>query len=416
MTTDWSETARHAIVARYDDAWVMGGARTPFADYCGPLAQVNPIDLGIKAAKAALERSGTAPEAVRATFAATVSPGGFDYLFLPRHIALYAGVPRERPALQATRVCCTGFELVAQAAQGISNGGFDTALCVGTESMSRHPMVAYTHRTGFKLGKVEFGDMLWEGSQDPTNGTNMGVTAENLARLYQITRAEADEFAALSFARALKAQESGALGEEIVPLASETFELAEHKPRRMTLPRSTPALDDDTHVRPTPIEVLAKLKPAFGGVQTGGNSSAIVDGAAAVVVASGEAAKKGEPLGRVVASAVVGVPPEIMGIGPVPAILALLDATGLELDDIDRIEINEAFAAQTIACVRALGLDIERLNVNGGAIAFGHPLAATGVRATLSALLELRRRGLKRAIVTACAGGGQGMALLLEAA
>ena len=277
-------------------------------------------------------------------------------------------------------------------------------------------MVAYTHRTGFTLGKVEFGDMLWEGSQDPTNGTNMGLTAENLAQLYQITRADADEFAALSFARALKAQESGALGEEIVPLATEVFELADHKPRGMRLPRSTPELSQDTHIRPTPIEVLAKLKAAFGGVQTGGNSSAIVDGAASVVVVGGAAAKKGKPLGRIVASAVVGVPPEIMGIGPVPAILALLDKTGLALDDIDRIEINEAFSAQTLACVRALGLDIDRLNVNGGAIAFGHPLAATGVRATLSALLELRRSGLKRAIVTACAGGGQGMALLLEAA
>lgn len=416
MTRDWSAVARHAIVTRYDDAWVMGGARTPFADYCGVLAQVNPIDLGIKAARTALERSNTSPETVGATFAATVSPGGFDYLFLPRHIALFAGVPEDRPALQATRVCCTGFELVAQAAQGVSTKAFDVALCTGTESMSRHPMVAYTHRTGFKLGQVQFGDMLWEGSQDPTNGTNMGITAENLARLYQITRADADAFAALSFDRAVKAQNGGALAEEIVPLASETFELPGARPRGISLPRATPELRQDTHIRPTPLEALARLKPAFGGVQTGGNSSAIVDGAAAVVVASGERAKKGEPLGRVVASAVVGVPPEIMGIGPVPAVIALLDKLGLELDDIDRIEINEAFAAQTIACVRALGLDVERLNVNGGAIAFGHPLAATGVRATLSALLELRRRGLKRAIVTACAGGGQGMALLLEAA
>jgi acetyl-CoA C-acetyltransferase len=277
-------------------------------------------------------------------------------------------------------------------------------------------MAAYSHRTGFKLGQVQFGDMLWEGSQDPSNGTNMGLTAENLARLYQITRAEADEFAALSFARAVTAQGNGALAEEIVPLASETFELADHKPRRMALPRTVGELSEDTHIRPTSLESLAKIKPAFDGVQTGGNSSAIVDGAAGVVVAGGDAAKAGEPLGRVVASAVVGVPPEIMGIGPVPAVLALLDATGLGLDDIDRFEINEAFSAQTLACVRALGLDVERLNVNGGAIAFGHPLAATGVRATLSALLELRRRGLKRAIVTACAGGGQGMALLLEAA
>jgi acetyl-CoA C-acetyltransferase len=183
------------------------------------------------------------------------------------------------------------------------------------------------------------------------------------------------------------------------------------------LPRGLDAVAHDTHIRPTSLESLKKIRPSFGGVQTGGNSSAIVDGGAAVIVAGAAQARAAAhpPLGRVVAAATVGVPPEIMGIGPVPAIMALLRTTGLSLTDIDRIEINEAFGAQTLACVKDLGLDLARLNVNGGAIAFGHPLAATGVRATLSCLLELRRAGLKRGIVSACAGGGQGMALLLEA-
>ncbi|TAK47589.1 MAG: thiolase family protein [Xanthobacteraceae bacterium] len=418
VTPDWKECVAAALVAQYDDVWVLHGARTPFADYNGAFADISGTDLGIKAGRAAIARAGIDGAAVDVTFAAQVAPSSFDALLYARHVGLYAGVPASRPALQVHRICCSGFETITQAAAGIAAGSFSTALCVGAENMTRHPIAAFSHRGGFRLGQVEFGDYLTEGSMDTAPGTNMGGTAENLAKLYAISREEVDEFAGLSFARAVAAQASGALAEEIVPVVNESFELPRYATRKIRLPRDIDEVAQDTHIRPTSLDALKKLRASFSGVQTGGNSSAIVDGGAAVIVTGGAGLRDAtqQPLGRVVAAATVGVPPEIMGIGPVPAIMALLDATGLALADIDRIEINEAFAAQTLACVKDLGLDLARLNVNGGAIAFGHPLAATGVRATLSCLLELRRAGLRRGIVSACAGGGQGMALLLEAA
>jgi acetyl-CoA C-acetyltransferase len=290
------------------------------------------------------------------------------------------------------------------------------ALAVGTESMSRNPIAAYTHRGGFRLGQVEFKDFLWEALLDTGPGATMGDTAENLARQYQITRPEVDAFAARSFARALAAQASGFLAGEIAPVVSESFEAGGLKSRGIRLKGEAKELSADTHVRPSPVEALAKIKPAFGGVQTGGNSSAIVDGAAAAIVASTAYCRRNgkTPLGRIVAGAAVGVPPEIMGIGPVPAIRAVLARAGLALADIDRFEINEAFGAQVMACARELGLDEARLNVNGGAIAIGHPLGATGVRLALTLARELKRARLRWGIASACIGGGQGIALLIE--
>jgi acetyl-CoA C-acetyltransferase len=314
------------------------------------------------------------------------------------------------------RVCGTGIEVLMQAADAISHRGVGLALCVGTESMSRNPVVAYTHRGGFRMGQVEFKDFLWEALGDPAAGTTMGGTAENLARQYQITRDQVDAYAARSFARAVAAQESGFLGGEIAPVTTETFELDGYGARGITLPRDTKALDRDTHIRSSSVEQLAKIRPAFGGVQTGGNSSAIVDGAAAALAASGDYVEKHgkAPLGRIVAGASVGVPPEIMGIGPVPAIQAVVEKAGLKLSDIDRFEINEAFGAQVMACSRALSLDEDKLNVNGGAIAIGHPLGATGVRLSVTVARELKRAGLRYGIASACIGGGQGIALLIE--
>jgi acetyl-CoA C-acetyltransferase len=326
----------------------------------------------------------------------------------------------DRPAHGVQRLCTTGFEAIAQAARMASAGLVEAALCVGTESMSRAPVAAYTHRGGFGLGQVEFKDQLWEALMDTGCGTAMGGTAENLARLHKVSREETDGYAAESFARALEAQAAGRLAEEIAPVTDQVFEGPGLKPRKLKLPRGAKGeVTADSHIRPTPLEVLAKLSPVFGGVQTGGNSSAIVDGAAAVVlttgkVASGGAAGGAAPLGRVVAAAVAGVPAEVMGIGPVPAAVALLRKTGLSVTDIDLFEINEAFGAQAESVRRALGVPRDRFNVNGGAIAFGHPLAATGVRCVMSVMMELRRRGKRRAIAGACAGGGQGMALLLE--
>jgi acetyl-CoA C-acetyltransferase len=277
-------------------------------------------------------------------------------------------------------------------------------------------VAAYTHRGGFRLGQVEFKDFLWEALFDTAGPCAMGDTAENLAKAYGIDRAGADAYAARSFARALAAVEAGKFAEEIAPVVNAEFTAQGLKPRHLKLPRNAKEVATDTHIRPTPLEVLAKIPPAFGGVQTGGNSSAIVDGAAAVVVANGALAKQGKPLGRVLAAATAGVPAQVMGIGPVPAAHGLLKKLGMSIGDIDLVEVNEAFAAQVESVRRALGVAEDRFNVNGGAIAFGHPLAATGVRCTLSALMELRRRGGRYALAGACAGGGQGMMLLVEAA
>jgi acetyl-CoA C-acetyltransferase len=401
------------IGATFADAHLLAGVRTPFADYNGALAAVSPIDLGIKAARAVLAHADVPARDVGTVIAGSMAQASFDAFMLPRHVGLYAGVPRAVPAHMVQRVCGTGIEVLSQAADAVSLGRAELALCVGTESMSRNPVAAYTHRGGFRMGQVEFKDFLWEALRDPAADATMGDTAENLARQYQITRPEVDAFAARSFSRAVAAQQSGFLKGEIAPVSSEDFALEGYQPRGI---RIKGELTADTHVRASPVEALATIRPAFGGVQTGGNSSAIVDGAAAALVASSAYVKSSgrEPLARLLAATAVGVPPVIMGIGPVPAIRAVLERAGLALADIDRFEINEAFGAQVMACARALGLDEDKLNVNGGAIAIGHPLGATGVRLAVTLARELRRSGTRYGIASACIGGGQGIALLIE--
>ena len=403
----------HALAATYDDAWLLDGMRTPFADYNGALAAVSPIDLGIKAARAAFKKSGASPQDVGTVIAGSMAQASFDAYMLPRHIGLYSGVPTPTPAHLVQRVCGTGIEVLAQAADTVSLQRAELALCVGTESMSRNPVAAYSHRGGFRMGQIEFKDFLWEALRDSGPDLTMGDTAENLARQYQITRPQVDAYAARSFARAVAAQGNGFLAGEIAPVVSESFEAEGLQTRGI---RIKDELAADSHIRPSPLEQLAKLKPAFGGVQTGGNSSGIVDGAAAILVGSASYARKlgRPPLARILASAAVGVPPEVMGIGPVPAIQAVLARAGLMLDAIDRFEINEAFGAQVMACARELDLDQAKLNVNGGAIALGHPLGATGVRLALTLARELKRSALRYGIASACIGGGQGIALLIE--
>ena len=402
----------------FDDVWMLDGVRTPMVDYCGALGHVSPTDLGIKVAREALARNGVPAADIGSVITGNMAPGDFDQFFLPRHIGLYAGVPQQVPALMAQRICGTGFELFRQAGEQIEAGACEAALVVGTESMTRNPIAAFDHRTGFKLGSpVGFKDYMWEALKDPAAGINMIQTAENLAKQYGISREDVDRFASESFAKAVAAQESGFLAGEIVPVVSEKFELEGYKPRGIRLQGKLTEVATDTHPRVSPAEVLARLRPVYeGGVQTGGNSSALVDAAAACIVTSGAYAKAmaKQPLARVVAAAVVGVPPEIMGIGPAPAIRLLLERSGLQLADIGRFEINEAQGAQTLAVGRELGLDLSRLNVNGGAIALGHPLAATGVRLTITLARELRRSGLRYGISSACVGGGQGIALLIE--
>lgn len=402
----------------FDDTWILGGVRTPMVDYCGAFADANPIDLGIKVAREILQRSGVKGEAVDSVLAGNMAPGGFDQFYVPRHIGLYAGVPCEIPAIMVQRICGTGFELFRQAGEQIATGAASLALVVGTESMTRNPIAAFEHRQGFKLGMPPaFKDYMWEALTDPAPAISMIQTAENLAKKYGITREQVDGFASESFARAVAAQQAGFFDGEIVPVASEAFELAGYKPRGIRLAGKAPVADRDTHPRLSPPEVLGKLRAVFkDGVQTGGNSSALTDSAAAALVASGAAKRNwgGQPLARLVAAAAVGVPPEVMGIGPAPAIRLLLERAGLKLDDIARFEINEAQGAQTLAVQRELGLDPAKLNAKGGAIALGHPLAATGVRLTITIARQLQEIGARWGVASACVGGGQGIALLVE--
>jgi acetyl-CoA C-acetyltransferase len=404
--------------SNFDDVWMLGGVRTPMVDYCGALGHVSPTDLGIKVAREVLSRVGVPAAHIGSVIAGNMAPGDFDQFFLPRHIGLYAGVPVQVPAQMAQRICGTGFELFRQAGEQIQGGACEAALVVGTENMTRNPIAAFDHRTGFKLGApVGFKDYMWEALKDPAVGINMIQTAENLAKKYGITREEVDEFASRSFEKAVTAQQSGFHAGEIVPVVTERFEAGSYTPRGIRLQGKITEVAHDTHARLSPVDVLARLKPVHeGGVQTGGNSAALVDAAAAAVVSSGAYARaQGRPpLARVAASAVVGVPPDIMGIGPAPAIRLLLERTGMALDQIGRFEINEAQGAQTLAVARELGLDLSRLNVNGGAIALGHPLAATGVRLTITLAREMKRAGVRWGIASACIGGGQGIALLLE--
>jgi acetyl-CoA C-acetyltransferase len=402
----------------FKDIWILDGVRTPMVDYCTTLGHISPTDLGIKVAREVIKRSGVTGSDIGSVLAGNMAPGDFSQFFLPRHIGIYSGIPQDVPAIMVQRICGTGFELFRQAGEQIENGLCDVALVVGTENMTRNPIAAFDHRTGFKLGAaVAFKDFMWEALMDPAVDISMIQTAENLAKKYGIGREEVDQFASSSFAKAVAAKESGFLAGEIVSVLTEKFELDGYKTRGIKLGAKVSDVSVDTHPRLSPVEVLAKLKPVYeGGVQTGGNSAALVDAAAAAVVASGNYAKSNgkKPLTRILAAAAVGVPPEIMGIGPVPAIRMLLERTGLKLEDIGRFEINEAQGAQTLAVQRELGLDINRLNVNGGAIALGHPLATTGVRLTITLGRELAKSGQRYGISSACVGGGQGIALLIE--
>ena len=406
------------LFQRFEDTFLLDGVRTPMVDYMGAFADANPIDLGIKAARAVLARTGTDPSRVDSVLAGNMAPGGFDQFYVARHVGLYSGVPLEVPALGVQRICGTGFELFRQAGEQIATGAASLALLVGTESMTRNPIAAFDHRGGFRLGApVGFKDYMWEALSDCAVGISMIQTAENLARQYGITREEVDAFASSSFAKAVAAQEAGWYDAELVPVADESFEAPGLRPRSLRLAGKAKVADRDTHPRPTPPDVLARLRTVFkDGVQTGGNSSALTDAAAAALVGD-EAAVSAfgrAPLARIAAAAVVGVAPQVMGIGPAPAIRLLLGRSGLQLQDIARFEINEAQGAQTLAVARELGLDLARLNVKGGAIALGHPLAATGVRCTIAVARQLREIGARWGVASACVGGGQGIALLVE--
>ncbi|MES3021750.1 MAG: thiolase family protein [Pseudomonadota bacterium] len=408
--------AANGFYADFKDVWLLDGVRTPMVDYCTSFGEVSPTDMGIAVAREVLGRSGVPATDIGSVITGNMAPGDCFQYFIARHIGMYAGVPLAVPAINVQRICGTGFELFRQAGDQIERGYTDTALVVGTESMTRNPIAAFGHRSGFRLGApVEFKDFMWEALADPAAGVTMPQTAENLAKKYGITRAEVDTFASLSFERAVRAREEGFHAGEIVPVVNDKFELEGYATRKLRLVGKVERVEHDTHARISPVEVLAKLRPIYpDGVQTGGNSSALVDGAAAAVVASGSYARKYKPMARIVATATVGVAPELMGIGPAPAIRLLLERSGLAIDDIALFEINEAQGAQIVAVERELGLDRARLNIHGGAIALGHPLAATGVRLTITLARALQKTGGRYGVASACIGGGQGIAILLE--
>jgi len=402
---------------KYDDIYLVNGARTPFGKLCGTLGNVSPTDLGIYATKAAIEKSGIKGEDIDQLMYANIGQSSADSYFLPRHIGLYAGIPEEVPAVMLQRICGSGFETIISGAEQIALGKASTALCGGTENMTLSPTVSFGNRNGYALGRIDFKDMLWEALND-TAAVPMGNTAENIATKHEITKTEANEFAKLSIDRYLAAKERGFFDDEVVKMNSTVFEIKGLNPRKVRLPRKVVDFAVDENVRPADLESMAKLPTVFAkdGVQTAANSSGIVDGAASVVIAGGDVIKeKGlKPLSRIVASATSALDPKVMGLGPVSSIKLVLEIAGLTLDDIGLIEINEAFAAQFIGCEKELGLNRDICNVNGGAIALGHPLAATGTRLSLTLSREMQARGVKYGIASACIGGGQGTAILFE--
>ena len=402
----------------YDDMYLINGARTPFGKLTGTLANVSPTDLGILACRAALEKSNVQAKDIDQTIIANIGQSSADAYFLPRHISLYSGVREEVPALMVQRICGSGFETIITGVEQISLGKADVVLCGGTENMSLSPTVSFGNRMGYQLGRINFKDMLWESLVDTAAGYPMGCTAENVAKKHNITREEADEFGKLSFDRTLAAIENGFFENEIIPINSTVLEADGLKPRKVKLPRNIHDFKTDENVRTTSMEALAKLPPIFdkNGVQTAGNSSGIVDGATSVVVSNKEyvSANNLNPLTKVVASSSCGIDPKVMGLGPVKAINLLLEITGLNISEIGLIEINEAFAAQFIGCERELNFDRNIANVNGGAIAIGHPLGATGLRLSLTISREMNIRKTKYGIASACIGGGQGTAILFE--
>jgi len=394
------------------DIVIVGGARTPMCEYSGTpghgkLKAISAIDLCVHSSKAAIQRSGVDAESIDHVVVGNVLQTSIDALYGARHVGLKAGVGQAAPALTVNRLCGSGMQSVVSGAQMIQLGEATTVLAGGTENMSQAPHVLYGARDGFRLGQSpELQDMLFASLQDPVCGLYMAQTAEKIAKRLEISREAQDEYALRSHQLGAAAVRDGLFGEEIEPVRIET--------RRGEL-----VIDTDDHIKPdSSIEGLGKLRAAFGkeGTVTAGNASGIVDGAASLVLTSAERAQAdGLDSWAVVRGwASVGVDPSEMGIGPVPAVRACLERAGVAQDEVDLYEINEAFAAQYLGCEKELGLDRDRVNVNGGAISLGHPLGATGTRLLLTLMYNLRRTGKKLGMASACIGGGQGIAVLIE--
>jgi acetyl-CoA acetyltransferase family protein len=389
------------------DVYIISGARTPVGILQGSLSDVSAIDLGVVAARGAIERSGIDPQQIDQVVLGNVIQSSKDAIYFARHVALKAGLPIETPALTLNRLCGSGLQAIVSAAQLLMLGEGKVALAGGAENMTQSPHVIRGARAGFKLGQSpQLEDSLWEALVDSYIGCGMAITAENLAEKYDISREEVDAYALRSQVTARRAQQTGWLAQEIVPV---TIKDRKGNPVEFT---------QDEGIRDTSLEALAKLPARFrkGGVVTPGNASGINDAGACVILATGDAVKEYglKPMARLVSWGVVGVPPEIMGIGPAPAIRMALKRADLTLDDLDRVEVNEAFSPQYLAVEKELGLDREKTNVNGGAISIGHPLAASGARLTITLMYELQRNRLKYGAASLCIGGGQGIAAIIE--
>jgi acetyl-CoA acetyltransferase family protein len=388
------------------DVFIVGGARTPMTEYTGALKDVSALELGAIASRAAFAKAGVKPEWIDHAVFGNVLQTSSDAIYGARHIALKAGVPQEVPALTVNRLCGSGIQSAVSGAQLIQLGEAEMVLAGGVENMSQAPHVIRGLRSGLKLNQGKLEDYLYEALLDPYCGLFMAQTAEKCATKYGISRDEQDAYALRSQQAASKAWADGLFKDEVTPVELKTR-------------RGVTVVDTDDHLRPdTTLEGLAKLPAAFSkdGMVTAGNASGIVDGGAAIILASGDAvkAKQLTPLSRLVAWAAVGVDPSYMGMGPAPATHLALKRAGLTLDQIDLIEVNEAFAGQYLAVEKELGLDRKKTNVNGGAIALGHPLGMTGTRLLLTLTLELGRRGRRYGLATACIGGGQGIAAIIE--
>ncbi|MCI0695827.1 acetyl-CoA C-acyltransferase [candidate division KSB1 bacterium] len=382
----------------------LSGMRTAFGAFGGALREISATDLGVYAAKAAIAKAGIKPEDINHVVFGNVLQTSTDAAYLARHVGLKAGVPVPVPAVTVNRLCGSGFEAIVQGARLLLMNEADFVLVGGAESMSQAPHIIRGARWGLRLNAGKLEDYLWEALLDTNCGLTMAQTAENLAEKYGVTRAATDEYAYMSQMRTKAAWESGKLAEEVTPI-----DLG--KKGQFTR---------DEHPRPdTTLDGLAKLTPYFkkDGAITAGNASGIVDGAAAMVMTTADLVNKRglKAIGRLVNWGFAGVEPSLMGIGPAPASRNALQRAGMKLEQMELVEVNEAFAPQYLAVEKELGLDRTRTNVNGGAIAIGHPLAASGTRLTLTVLHELRRRKAKHGLATACIGGGQGAAVIVEA-
>ncbi|XP_018356050.1 PREDICTED: 3-ketoacyl-CoA thiolase, mitochondrial [Trachymyrmex septentrionalis] len=390
--------------------FIVAAKRTPFGTMGGMFTNKSATDLSVVASTAAIQAAGLKPEKIDSVvFGHVLMNSSSDGAFLARHTLLKSGIPLQKPAFSVNRLCGSGFQAIISGAQNILMRDSKIVLTGGAENMSQTPFVVRNIRYGTALGqKYEFEDSLWLGLLDTYCNLPMGLTAEKLGAQYKLKREEVDQFALNSQQRWKAANDAGRFNEEIAPV-------------QVKIKKQDTSVSVDEHPRTqTTIETLAKLKPVFqkDGLVTAGSASGICDGASAVILASEEAVKAEglKPLARLVGYSIVGVEPSIMGIGPAPAIKNLLKATGKTLDNIEIVEINEAFGAQTLACAKELNLDLNKLNVNGGAIAIGHPLAASGSRITAHLVHELRRRKAgKFGIGSACIGGGQGIAVMVEA-